>query len=191
MKDIASSAAATSEIGEAFKALRALGSSVQTLTDGSEQHDCQRVADTGCNAVYQRADERIAVGNVGLSSTEHRTVGGDQRQEDTERRVQRRHSLLHEHLDELNQRCNYENERDGLHVAQTQGFENEVLYSPGCCGSDRHNEDNRHAHAERGVGLLGYAEERAAAEELNENVVVDQDCRDCERQDIGQTHRGR
>lgn len=46
----------------------------------------------------------------------------------------------------------------------------------------RHNEDNRHAHAERGVGLLGYAEERAAAEELNENVVVDQDCRDCERQ---------
>ena len=42
-----------------------------------------------------------------------------------------------------------------------------VLHAPGYDGCQGHNEDNRHAHTDCGIGLFGYAKERAAAQELD------------------------
>jgi predicted amidohydrolase YtcJ len=56
-------------------------------------------------------------------NAEHRAVGGDQRQVDAQGGIQGGHGLLEEHLDELDQRGDDQDESQGLEELEMQGDE--------------------------------------------------------------------
>ena len=155
---------------------------IQPLADAGEEHQRQRETD-------RRSDrEGDALQKVELlldhqnGDAQYGAVGRDERQEDTQRLVERRRELLEDDLDHLHQRRNDQNEDDGLHVDDVERHEHIGLDQPGHDGGDRHDEGHGGAHAHRSLDLRRDAEEGTDAEELRQDDVVDEDGADDDRE---------
>ena len=157
--------------GEALHASGNLAA-FQTLAHAGHQHDRQGEAQRGEGAVEHAVEQVVAFGHVQRGHAQHRAVGGDEGQIDTQRRVDGRHGLFQEHFHELNQRRNHQNEGDGLHVFQAQGHQNPGIDHVAEQRRNGHDEGNGHAHAGSGLHLAAHAQEGAAAQKLGENKVV-------------------
>ena len=159
--------------GEAFKCLGIVGK-LQALAHRGEQVDRQQEAKAAGDAVHHGSDEVVVVLHVEQHHAENGAVGGDQRQVHAEGRVERRHGLFEEHLDELHEARHHENEGDGLHVVKAELDEDDVHAVAERRGK-AHDERNGKAHTDGGVALFRHAEERADTQELREDEVIRQD----------------
>ena len=111
---------------------------------------------------------------VQFRDAQHRAVRGDERQEDAECGVERRHEALHRDVDELHERRDHEDERERVDVAEAERVEQPVVETP-CDGrGDRHDEHDRPRHAEGRLRLLRHAQERATSQKAVEDEVVHQ-----------------
>ena len=87
--------------------------------------------------------------------------------------MQRGHIALENDLDQLDKGRNDQNEDDRLHIGKVYlAREQEMIDRPGDGGGQHLDEDNGQRHTGRLIELLGYAEEGADAEELDEHIVV-------------------
>ncbi len=129
--------------------------------------------------------EVIAEVDVKQRYAQHRTVGGDQRQEDAQQAVECRAGLAHHHLGELNDDGDHQNEGERAQIHQIQRNQNKGVDHPGADGGQRHNEGGGHSHADGAFQLLGNAEERAQAKKLHQNEVVHQYGADKQEQVFG------
>ncbi len=84
--------------------------------------------------------------------------------------------LQDDHLDELHQRCYYQDEGYRLEEAQSQGNEQIVLHKPRHRSRKAHNEDYGRSHAHGGIELVRDADERASTHYSGQHIIVDQDC---------------
>ena len=142
----------------------------------SEANGCGEGIDDGLQQVEVLLDDQNGY-------TQHGAVGGDERQEDAQGLIERRRDLLEDDFDHLHQGGNDQDEGDGLQILQSEGVEHIGLNEPRNDGGQRHDEGNGCRHAQRGVDLLGHAEERTDAEELRQDDIVDE-YRANENQDI-------
>ena len=160
---------------EAFKALGVFRM-IDALTHGCKQNDSHEEAETAEHAVEGGLDEVEAVLDVEKNNAENRTVGGDEGQINAQCGVQGRDRLLEEHLNELNQRCDDENESKGLKELEIQRDEYVDVHDVADRRSKTHNEGDRKTHAYRSVDLGRTSEEGAAAQKLREDEVVYKYC---------------
>ena len=126
-------------------------------------------------AKENRTDSRKgvrAVLAVQLRHAQHRAVRGDERQEDAERGVERRHESLHRDVDELHERGDHEDERERVDVAEAERDEEPVVEAPRDGRGDRHDEDDGAGHAEGRLRLLRHAQERTTSKKAVQNEVV-------------------
>jgi hypothetical protein len=79
-----------------------------------------------------------------------------------------------EDFEELDDAGYDQDEGQGLQIAQAQRLEYGVLDGPGGQSRDRAHENHREAHARGGFGALRHADERAQAEQLDQNEIVDE-----------------
>ena len=115
---------------------------------------------------------------VQKGDAEDGAVGGYQRQVYAEQAVQYRAGLGDEHFGEADKHGDGDDEADGAQVAQAEGFEKVGVEQVGADGGEGEDEGGGKSHAEGGVDFARYAHERAEAEELGEDEVVDQDGRE-------------
>ena len=88
--------------------------------------------------------------------------------------MQRRDILLHEHLNELDQGRNQQDENDGLQIIDPQRLQDAGINDRAEDRRQRDNENDCAAHSDGGVLLLRNADEGAEAQESGKNDVVDQ-----------------
>jgi len=124
------------------------------------------------------ADRQLlrAVGHEN-SHTENTAVGGDKRQEDTQRLVEGRTDFLEHNLNHLHECSDDEDEEDGLQELQAP-FDEQHLQQVRHYGREREHEDNRGTHAQCSVDFLTYSQERTYSEELAQNDIIDEYRRD-------------
>ena len=115
---------------------------------------------------------------VQKGDAEDGAVGGNQRQVNAEEAVQYRASLGDEHFGEADEDGDGDDEADGAQVAQAEGFEEVGVEQVGADGGEGEDEGGGKSHAEGGVDFARDAHERAEAEELGEDEVVDQNGRE-------------
>lgn len=97
------------------------------LSDVREKNDCDQVTDCSSETIDGSGKNAVILLNINQSNTKNRTVGGDQRKVDSKSFIEAGNELLQEHLNELNQRCNDNDEDDGLHIFQMCGNQNELI----------------------------------------------------------------
>ena len=168
--------------------LGVLAGDLQLLADSGEQEDGQQEAQTAGDTVDHRLNEVVAVLHVQQHNAQNCAVGGDQGQIHAQSGIQSGHGLLEEHLDELHQRSDDQNECHGLHVSQIQRDQDVLVHHKAHGGGQTHNEGNGHAHAHCGIHLLRNTQEGAAAQELGEDEVVCQDCAQRDRKQLKDFH---
>ena len=149
-------------------ALHALGnlSQLELLAHAGEYRQRQTEADGRREGIDHRLQQVEVFLDAEDGDTEHGAVGGDQGQEDAKGLIEGGRYLLQNNLDQLHQRGDDEDKGDGLQILQAEGVEHVFLYQPGDDGGQRQHKGDGGRHAQRGVNLLGYAEERTDAEEL-------------------------
>ena len=80
------------------------------LSQSCEQYHCQQEAKTCADGAEQGFHVVISICDILDRNTQYRTVSRDQRQEYTQRIVERRHVFLQRHFYQLYQRCDYQDE---------------------------------------------------------------------------------
>ena len=144
------------------------------LADAGEDHQGECEAKGRGEGEDDALEEWRAVLAVQLGHAEDGAVCGDERQEDAQGGVQRRHETLHRDVDELHKRGDHEDERERVDVAEAGGLEDEVVQQPGDGRGDGHHEDDGARHAQCRLGLLRDAKEGTATQKTVQHEVVDQ-----------------
>lgn len=85
---------------------------VQPFADARHEDEREHEAETRRHRVEQRGGQVVLLALHEDGHAHHRTVGGDERQENAERGIQRRDSLLEEHFHKLHQTRDHEDEHD-------------------------------------------------------------------------------
>ena len=104
---------------------------------------------------------------------QHGAVGGDHGQEHAQSLIKGGDALFQEHFHHLHDGGDDQNEGHGLHILQIQSDQQQI-HGPAGSGSQRHDEGDRHAHAQGGVDVFGNAHEGADAVEFDQNIVFRQ-----------------
>jgi hypothetical protein len=157
---------------------------LELLADPGEQHDGECPAGAAREAVHDALRERVGAFDHEQRAAEDRAVDGDERQEDAERVVQRRHVAIEEHLEDLHDRrhgadVGDQSQEAQVHAAEACPLERAALQQVvvdqvvGGHGDGLHH-DHRDAEAERGLHLLRDGEEGAHAEEERQCQVLDE-----------------
>ena len=97
------------------------------LTDSCHQHNGDGETESSCKTVYSTLQDIIVLLHVCKGHAKNCTVGGDQRQIHAKCLVKRRHAFLQEHFHKLYQRCNDQNEHDGLQISQIQRLQDQLV----------------------------------------------------------------
>ena len=148
---------------------------VEALADARQEHQGEQETRARGQGKYQGFEQPVFLALADDGDAEHRAVGGDQRQEDAQRLVQRGNGLFQEHLHELHQGGDDQDEGDGLEVAEVVGREQEFLHAPGDDRGHGGHEDHGQPHADGHARILGRTDERAVAQVLRQHDVVDED----------------
>ena len=159
---------------------------LESFADAGEEHEREREADCGGAAIDGALEQSEVVLGADQGGSEDRAVGGDQRQIDAQRVVERLGEDLQEDLQDLHQPRDDQDEHDGAQIGYAVGDQQEVVDARGHEARDGHHEDDRAAHAQGGLGGFGDAQEGADAENLGQHEVVDQNATD-NQADVG-TH---
>ncbi len=119
-----------------------------------------------------RFKERRVVLRVQFRHAQNSAVRCDERQKYAQSGMKRRHETLHCNIDELNERRNDKDERQGMDVIETMGLQNEIINAPcdGC--GNRHDKNNSARHSQGGTRLFRHSKERATTQKAVENEVV-------------------
>ena len=114
---------------------------LQPFAQTGEEQQRQREADSGKESEHSRLQHRVVVVRIDGRRTEHRAVGGDERQVDAQRLIEHRAELLEHDLDQLHQRRDDEDEKQHLEEAEIDcgTAEIEVEQMP-----EYHRRDERH-----------------------------------------------
>ena len=147
---------------------------LQLLTHTGKDRQRQAEADGRREGIDHTLQQVEVFLNTKDSHTEHGAVGGNERQEDAQRLIQGGRDLLEYNLYHLHQGGNDEDEGYGLQVLQSVGFEDVFLDQPRDDGGQRHHKGYCCRHTQRGIDLLGNAQERTNAEELRQDDIVDE-----------------
>ena len=149
-------------------ALHALGDTYQfhLLAHTGKHSQRQAEADGRREGIDDTLNQVVVLLDHEDGDAEHGTVGRDERQEDAEGLIEGGRHFLQDDLHHLHQRGDDEDEGDGLQILKAEGVEHVFLYQPGDDGGERQHEGYCRRHAQRGLDLLGYAEERTDAQEL-------------------------
>ena len=99
-------------------------------------------------------------------------VHSDQRQEDTQTRIQRRTELLNNHLDDLYDSRNNGDEQDETQVTEVKRIEHIYLQQVVDRQGDGQHERNRYAQTKTRLNSLTYCQIRTHSKEECENHVV-------------------
>lgn len=160
------------------------------LAQTGHQHQGQGEAHPGAHGVDQGLDEVVALVDVEHGQAEDCAVGGYQGQVDAQGLVEPGHGLLHDDLDGLHQAGDDQDEEDGAHPGQVQGDQHEAVDQPGEDRGEEHHEDDSHAHADGGVGLLADAQIGAEAQKAHQHEVVDEHGADEEQDQLDTVTHG-
>ena len=131
-------------------------------------------AEPGAKCVEQGLKIVVTAVDVADADTEHSTVCCDQGKENTQGFIQADHVFLHEHLDQLHEGSDDQDEDDGLQISDALAVQ-ELLNRPCNSSCQNHDEGNGNAHARSALTVLGNTKEGADAQELRKGVVVDED----------------
>ena len=112
--------------------------------------------------------------DIEQGDTQHGTVGGYQRQVDTQHPVQKGTALAHYHFSKLHDYGNDQNEGYGLEISQPQWQQQELVGQVAAGGSECQDEGGCHGHAHGGFEFIGDAHKRAQPQELYQYEIVDQ-----------------
>ena len=158
-------------------ALEGLGNAAlvnELAADARHDDHGEKETEAGAEGVEEGLGIVVTAVDVADADTEDGAVGCDQGKENTERLIEANHVFLHEHLDQLNECSDNENENDRLEVADALAVK-ELLDRPcnSCC--QYHNEGNSDTHTSCTVHILGDTQEGADAQELRQRVVIDED----------------
>ena len=117
-------------------------------------------------------DEVVVLVHVDDGDAEDGAVRRDEREEDAEGFVEPGHHFLEHRFDELDERRDYQDERERVEVFQSERDEDEVVGEPRHYRREGRDEYDGYAHALRRLKLAGDSEERAAAEEAGERRML-------------------
>ena len=158
------------------------------LAQGGEQHQHQGKAQPGAEALGSGLEEAVfSLVGVEQGDAEDDAIGGDQRQEDAEHPVQQRAGLLHQHLGELHHHRDHQDEADGAQVLQVQRAQHVALQDMAAHRRQGQDEGGGEGQADGRLDLPRHAHERAQAEELHQDKVVDQDGADQDQGEFSHT----
>ena len=146
----------------------------QLLADAGEDDEREAEADRRRKRIEDGAEEVEVALRVHFGDAQDGAVCGDERQEDAERRMQRRHEALHRDVDELHERGDHEDERQRVDVAEAVWLEEELVQTPGHGGGDRHHENDRAGPAEGRLRLFRHAQKRATTQKAVQDEIVHQ-----------------
>ena len=147
---------------------------IQLLAQTCKHHQGKSEANGRGEGVDDALQEVVILLDDEDGDTQHGTVRGDERQEDAQGLIECRRYFLQDDLHHLHQRSDDEDEGQRLQVLQAQRIEHKVLYEPRHDSGERHHKGHGGSHAQRGVYLLRHAQERADAEELRQDDIVDE-----------------
>ena len=116
----------------------------------------------------------MPVGNVQQRHAQHRAIGRNQRQINTQDAVEQRTGFLDHHFRELDNRGDGDDERDCAQIAQVKGRQKPAVDDIACAGGHRQHKGRCHAHAQRRFEFLRHAHKRAQAENPHQHNVVDE-----------------
>ena len=145
---------------------------------GTNQYSKLQTIMAGCSeAAAEGGQERFAVvhavGDDVHRHAQHAAVRRNQRQIHAECLVKRRNVALEDNFNQLHERRDDQNEDHRLHIGEVDlARQQQMIDRPRDRRCQNLDEDNGNGHAGRLIELLGDAEERADAEELDEHVVV-------------------
>ena len=167
------------------KALERLGYGelVQLFAQSREQNYCKRKAHPRKQAVESCGEQGVSSHYVKLGNAEDCAVGCNKRQINAHRPVKRGSEFFKHHFQDLHQTCNDENKNYGFQILQPERHKNILIEREGNERGDRHDEYDRHAHAERGLHLFGNAEKRTNTEKLHQYKIVYENSTDYQRAD--------
>ncbi len=148
---------------------------VHTLANGGEEHQHQGETHRGTETVQGRFHEVVLLLGIKQGHTQHRAVGGDQRQEDAQHLVEHRAGLVHHHFGELHHHGDHQDEGDGAHVLQSQGLEHPGVDQVAGHRGEGEHEGGGQPHAHGGLQLARHAHEGTEPQELHQDEVVHQD----------------
>ena len=147
---------------------------INPFANGGEKNQHQRKADGIGGAEEQRFDKIVPVGNVQQRHAQHRAIGRNQRQINTQDAVEQRTGFLDHHFRQLDNRGDGDDERDRAQIAQVEGRQEPAVDDIACTGGHRQHEGGCHAHAQRRFEFLRHAHKRAQAENPHQHNVVDE-----------------
>ncbi|MPM63973.1 hypothetical protein SDC9_110858 [bioreactor metagenome] len=144
------------------------------FADAGEEDQYQREADGAAGTEEQRINEVVVVRNVEQRHAEHGAVGGDQRQVDAQRLLQRRRGLGDDHFGQLDDGRDGDDEGQRAQVLQAKRHQQVVIDDVAGPGRHGQHEGRGGTHAVGGFQFLGNAHEGAKTENLHQHDVVDQ-----------------
>jgi len=146
----------------------------QAFAQAGKDQQHQREAKGGAKTIDQALEKTHLLLDGEQRQAEHRAVGGDQRQVDAERLIQRRRRFLDDHLDELHGRRDDQDEGENPQIAEIERRQQPVLEHPGGGARQGDDEGRGKAHPQRAVHVAGDPHEWTKPEKFHQHHVVHQ-----------------
>jgi len=147
----------------------------QSFSNPGHNQDGKGKAYTTPSPVYNGFEQGILFSNIKQADPQDRTVGGNEGQIDSQGLLKHRTYLLDDHLNELHQGGNNQDENYGLEKLYPIGNEQIALNKPGTGGVKRHNKDNGRTHAKRRLKFSGDPQKGAEPQKPGEHKIVNED----------------
>ena len=116
--------------------------------------------------------ESELLGDNNQGNSKNCTVGGNQRKENSERRIKRRAHLLENNLNHLHESRNHKDESNRLQEFNVKRSEHVGLKQIGHKCRESNHEADRTGHSHCCGKFIGNSEERADSEELRKQDII-------------------